>query len=138
MGVDHPGPQNLVALRPQWCFANFVEIDAYIPFVLHKFCVGLMGHILQRKAARSPRIQRHGEMHETVGIALVCASTFLLAHNAFAAIKFKRFGHCGEGFVTVDCECHTNYSGVWHFCRAGYYCHKADGSCRKQSGAKPF
>ena len=71
-------------------------------------------------------------------IALVCASTFLLAHNAFAAIKFKRFGHCGEGFVTVDCECHTDYSGVWHFCRAGYYCHKADGSCRKQSGAKPF
>ena len=37
MGVDHPGPQNLVALRPQWCFANFVEIDAYIPFVLHNF-----------------------------------------------------------------------------------------------------
>ena len=48
-------------------------------------------------------------------IVLVCAPTFLFAHNTFAAIKFKRFAHCGEGFVTVDCECHTSYSGVWHY-----------------------
>ena len=71
-------------------------------------------------------------------IALVCASTFLLAQDAFAAIKFKRFSHCGEGLVTLDCECHTSNSSIWHLCRTGHYCHKADGSCRKQSGAKPF
>jgi hypothetical protein len=68
-------------------------------------------------------------------IALVCASTFLSAHNTFAAIKFKRLGHCGEGLVTLDCECHTGNSSIWHFCRTGHYCHKADGSCRKRSGA---
>jgi hypothetical protein len=34
-------------------------------------------------------------------IALVCASTFLLAQNALAAIQFKRFAHCVDGLVTV-------------------------------------
>jgi len=34
-------------------------------------------------------------------IALVCASTFLLAQNALAAIQFKRFAHCGDGLLTV-------------------------------------
>jgi hypothetical protein len=71
-------------------------------------------------------------------IALVCASTVLWAHNVFAAIKFKRLGRCGEGLVILDCECHTSNSNIWHFCRTGHYCHKADSSCRKQSGAKPF
>jgi hypothetical protein len=45
-------------------------------------------------------------------IALVCASTFLLAQDAFAAIKFKRFSRCGEGLVTLDCECHTSNSSI--------------------------
>lgn len=64
--------------------------------------------------------------------ALVCASTFLLAQNALAAVTFKRFAHCGDGLVTVKtCECHANNSRVWHYCHAGYYCHTYDGSCRK-------
>ncbi len=71
-------------------------------------------------------------------IAFACASTFLFEQNAFAAIKLKRFAHCGEGLVTMDCECHTSNSRVWHFCRSGYNCHNVDGSCRKQSGTKPF
>jgi hypothetical protein len=65
-------------------------------------------------------------------IALVCASAFLPAQNALAAIKFKRFAHCGDGLVTVKtCECHASNSRVWHYCHAGYYCHTFDGSCRK-------
>jgi hypothetical protein len=71
-------------------------------------------------------------------IAIVCASTFLSAHDAFAAIKFKRLGRCGEGLVTLDCECHASNSRIWHYCHKGYYCHTSDGSCRKQSGAKTF
>jgi hypothetical protein len=63
---------------------------------------------------------------------LVCASALLFAQNAFAAIKFKRFAHCGDGLVTVHtCECHASNSRVWHYCHAGYYCHTFDGSCRK-------
>jgi hypothetical protein len=53
-------------------------------------------------------------------IAFVCASTFLLAQDAPAAIKFKRFAHCGDGLVTVKtCECHAINSRIWHFCHAG-------------------
>ena len=65
-------------------------------------------------------------------IALVCASTFPLAQNALAAVKFKRFAHCDEGLVSVKtCECHASNSRIWHYCHAGYYCHTFDGSCRK-------
>jgi len=45
-------------------------------------------------------------------IALMCASTFLLAQNALAAIVFKRFAHCDDGLVTVKtCECHAELLG---------------------------
>jgi len=64
--------------------------------------------------------------------ALVCASAFLLGQNALAAVRFKRFAHCGDGLVTVKtCECHASNSRIWHYCHAGYYCHTFDGSCRK-------
>jgi len=64
--------------------------------------------------------------------AFVCASTFLLTQNTLAAIRFKRFAHCGDGLVTMKtCECHASNSRVWHYCHAGYYCHTFDGSCRK-------
>ena len=73
-----------------------------------------------------------GECMKILIIALVCASTLLFAENALAAIKFKRFAHCGDGLVTVHtCECHASNSRVWHYCHAGYYCHTFDGSCRK-------
>jgi hypothetical protein len=73
-----------------------------------------------------------GERMKILFIALACASTFLGAQNAFAAIKFKRFAHCGDGPVTVHtCECHASNSRVWHYCHAGYYCHTFDGTCRK-------
>jgi hypothetical protein len=65
---------------------------------------------------------------------IVFASLFscLLASDAFAAVKFKRFAHCGEGLVTVKtCECHAANSRIWHFCHAGEYCHTFDGSCHK-------
>jgi hypothetical protein len=65
-------------------------------------------------------------------VALTLVFNCLLAQNAFAAVKFKRFPHCGEGPVTVKtCECHASNSRIWHFCRAGEYCHTFDGSCRK-------
>ena len=73
-----------------------------------------------------------GECMKKWFIALVCASTLLLAQNALAAIVFKRFAHCGDGLVTVKtCECHASNSRIWHYCHAGYYCHTFDGSCRK-------
>jgi hypothetical protein len=53
-------------------------------------------------------------------IAFVCASTFLLAQNALAAIQFKRFAHRDDGLVTVKtCECHASNSRIWHYCHAG-------------------
>jgi phosphatidylserine/phosphatidylglycerophosphate/cardiolipin synthase-like enzyme len=52
----------------------------------------------------------------------------ILATDAFAAVKFKRFPHCGEGLVTVKtCECHAINSRIWHFCHAGEYCRRIDG-----------
>ena len=42
-----------------------------------------------------------GECMKKWFIALVCASTFLFAQDALAAIQFKRFAHCGDGLVTV-------------------------------------
>jgi hypothetical protein len=65
-------------------------------------------------------------------IVLVALFSCLLASDAFAAVKFKRFAHCGEGLVTVKtCECHATNSRIWHFCHAGEYCHTFDGSCHK-------
>jgi len=65
-------------------------------------------------------------------IALACVCTCLSAQSASAAIKYKRFPHCGEGLVKVKtCECHANNSRIWHFCHAGHYCHTFDGSCRQ-------
>ena len=73
-----------------------------------------------------------GEYMKKWLFALVCASTFLLAQNAVAAVQFTRFAHCGEGLVTAHtCECHASNSRIWHYCHAGYYCHTFDGSCRK-------
>jgi hypothetical protein len=81
---------------------------------------------------RDRRIEAWGECMKKWFIALVCASTFLLAQNALAAFTFKRFADCGDGLVTVKtCECHASNSRVWHYCHAGYYCHTFDGSCRK-------
>jgi hypothetical protein len=65
-------------------------------------------------------------------VAFVCVFTLLHAQIAFAAVRFKRFAHCGDGLVTVKtCECHASNSRVWHYCHAGEYCHTFDGSCRK-------
>jgi hypothetical protein len=65
-------------------------------------------------------------------IVLVLAFSCLLAQDALAAVKFKRFARCGEGLVTVKtCECHATHSRIWHFCHAGEYCHTFDGSCHK-------
>ena len=78
------------------------------------------------------RIQAFGEYMKKWFLAFVCASTLLFGQNALAAVKFKRFAHCGDGLVTVKtCECHASNSRVWHYCHAGYYCHTFDGSCRK-------
>jgi hypothetical protein len=65
-------------------------------------------------------------------VAFALVFSFVLASDAFAAVKFKRFAHCGDGLVTVKtCECHASNSRIWHFCHAGEYCHTFDGSCRK-------
>jgi hypothetical protein len=65
-------------------------------------------------------------------IALVCVSAVLVTNDAFAAILFKRFAHCGEVLVTTKtCECHASNARHWHFCHAGVYCHTYDGTCRK-------
>jgi hypothetical protein len=65
-------------------------------------------------------------------IVLSCVFTCLLAHDAFAAFKFKRFPHCPDGLVSAKtCECHASNSRHWHFCHAGQYCHTFDGTCSK-------
>jgi hypothetical protein len=49
-------------------------------------------------------------------VAVMCVFTCLLAQSAFAAVKFKRFPHCGEGLVTVKtCECHASNSRICIF-----------------------
>jgi hypothetical protein len=41
-------------------------------------------------------------------IALSCVFVCALAQQASAAVKYKRFLHCGEGYVTQKtCECHA-------------------------------
>jgi hypothetical protein len=65
-------------------------------------------------------------------IVLSCVFTCLLAQDALAAIKFKRFPHCPDGLVSAKtCECHAANSRHWHFCHAGQYCHTFDGTCSK-------
>jgi hypothetical protein len=62
-------------------------------------------------------------------IVLSCVFTCVLAQDALAAIKFKRFAHCPEGLVSAKtCECHATNSRHWH---AGEYCHTFDGTCSK-------
>jgi hypothetical protein len=62
---------------------------------------------------------------------LSCVLTCLLAQDGFAAVKYKRFPHCGEGLVSAKtCECHVGTTGRYHFCHAGHYCH-SDGMCRQ-------
>jgi hypothetical protein len=64
-------------------------------------------------------------------VILACAAACLLAEDASAAIKFKRFGACGDGLVTAQtCECHKTGSRLFHYCHAGQYCHTFDGTCR--------
>jgi hypothetical protein len=65
-------------------------------------------------------------------IVLSCVFTCLLAQEASAAIKYKRFAHCLEGLVSAKtCECHAGASGRYHFCHAGQYCHTFEGVCRQ-------
>ena len=65
-------------------------------------------------------------------IALALMFGCILTADALAAVKFKRFSHCGGGLVTVKtCECHASNSRVWHYCHAGEYCHTFDGRCHK-------
>jgi hypothetical protein len=65
-------------------------------------------------------------------IVLSCVFTCLLAQDALAAFKFKRFAHCPDGLVSAKtCECPASNSRHWHFCHAGQYCHTFDGSCSK-------
>ena len=65
-------------------------------------------------------------------IVLSCVFTCLLAQDALAAFKFKRFAHCPDGLVSAKtCECHASNSRHWHFCHAGQYCHTFDGTCSK-------
>jgi len=56
----------------------------------------------------------------------------LLATPASAAVKYKRFPHCGEGPVSVKtCECHAGTSGRYHFCHDGNSCDTNTGKCHK-------
>ncbi len=68
---------------------------------------------------------------KTAIVILACAAAGLVATDASAAVKFKRFAHCGDGLVTVKtCECHKTGSHQFHYCHAGQYCHTFDGTCR--------
>jgi hypothetical protein len=52
-----------------------------------------------------------------------CVGMCLLAGQASAAFKFKRFPHCAEGLVTEKtCECRQEGSRHFHYCHAGQYC----------------
>jgi hypothetical protein len=75
--------------------------------------------------------------HQTTGknmrksiIVLSCVFTCLLAQEASAALKYKRFPHCPEGKVMArTCECHAGASGRYHFCHALHYCNTYTGVC---------
>jgi hypothetical protein len=61
-----------------------------------------------------------------------CVGACLLAAQASAAFKFKRFPHCAEGLVTEKtCECRQEGSRHFHYCHAGQYCHTFDGICHQ-------
>ena len=61
-----------------------------------------------------------------------CVGMGLLAGQASAAFKFKRFPHCAEGLVTEKtCECRQEGSRHFHYCHAGQYCHTFDGTCHQ-------
>jgi hypothetical protein len=65
-------------------------------------------------------------------IVLTCvAACCLTTQESFAAIKFKRFGQCPVGLVSVKtCECHIGTTARFHYCHAGHYCH-FDGTCHE-------
>jgi len=47
----------------------------------------------------------------------------MLAQEASAAIKFKRFPPCPDGVVdNKTCECHAFVSNRYHVCHAGQHC----------------
>jgi hypothetical protein len=65
-------------------------------------------------------------------VVVACAISCLIAQQADAAIKFKRFPHCPAGLVTKKtCECHAGESGRYHFCHTGYQCDTVTGKCSK-------
>jgi hypothetical protein len=65
-------------------------------------------------------------------ITLSCVFVCALAQQASAAVKYKRFPHCGEGYVTQKtCECHAGNTDRYHFCHAGHYCDTYSGECRQ-------
>ena len=65
-------------------------------------------------------------------VILAYAAACLLAQDVSAAVKYKRFAHCGDGLVTAKtCECHKTGSHQFQYCPAGHYCHSLDGTCRQ-------
>ena len=64
-------------------------------------------------------------------IILSCVFSCLLAQDASAAIKFKRFPSCPDGLVSKKtCECREGTSRRFEFCHSGQYCHTFSGVCR--------
>jgi hypothetical protein len=73
-----------------------------------------------------------GKIMKTAIAMFACAAACLLATDASAAVKFKRFARCGDGLVTAKtCECHKAGSNRFEYCHAGHYCHTFDGTCRQ-------
>jgi hypothetical protein len=71
-------------------------------------------------------------MHMRKSIIVLSSILCLLAQDAFAAVKYKRFPHCQDGLVSAKtCECHAGTSSRYHFCHAGQYCHTFTGECRQ-------
>ena len=70
-------------------------------------------------------------MQRAIVLIIICAGMCSLAHEASAAITFKRFSHCADGLVTEKtCECHKAGSTRFYYCHKGQYCHTFDGVCR--------
>jgi hypothetical protein len=104
--------------------------------VRRKFYRGWQSAVRLRSLRLAIKVHLHGKNWsvdvKTLVIAFALAFSCLLAQDASAAVKFKRFVRCGEGPVTVKtCECHAANSRIWHFCHAGEYCHTFDGTCHK-------
>jgi len=74
-----------------------------------------------------------GKIMKKFAVVLACVFTCLLAQDASAAIKFKRFTSCPDGLVSKKtCECHAGpRSNRFEYCHAGQYCHTFTGECRK-------